>query len=70
MAKLREEIAVQKVRETEVELMGGRLTVSGQVNCGSAFTFILPYKASPRWDSSDDPDEISCVVDHGAAPER
>ncbi|KAJ8758634.1 hypothetical protein K2173_000355 [Erythroxylum novogranatense] len=52
-----------------VELMGGRLTVSSQVNCGSTFTFVLPYKASTMCDSSDDPDEISDMGDHDAPPE-
>ncbi|KAJ6434784.1 hypothetical protein OIU84_000091 [Salix udensis] len=31
-----------------VELMGGRLTVSSKVKCGSTFTFVLPYKFQPR----------------------
>lgn len=53
----------------QVELMGGRLTVSSRVNCGSTFTFVLPYKVSPMFDSSDDPDEISEMADHDAAIE-
>ncbi|KAJ4833413.1 hypothetical protein Tsubulata_049508 [Turnera subulata] len=47
-----------------VELMGGRLTVSSRVNCGSTFTFVLPYKVSPLSDSSDDPDEPEMVGDN------
>ncbi|KAM7274783.1 hypothetical protein ACFE04_016649 [Oxalis oulophora] len=47
-----------------VELMGGRLTVTSKVKCGSTFTFILPYKVSSTCDSSDDPDELSDMVDH------
>lgn len=49
-----------------VELMGGRLTVSSRVSCGSTFTFILPYKVSPTTDHSDDPDELSEMTDHDA----
>ncbi|XP_061368072.1 probable histidine kinase 1 [Gastrolobium bilobum] len=47
-----------------VELMGGRLTVSSKENCGSTFTFILPYKVSTACDNSDDPDELSDVDDN------
>ncbi|KHG21825.1 Histidine kinase 5 -like protein [Gossypium arboreum] len=47
-----------------VELMGGRLTVSSQVHCGSTFTFILPYKVSLSCDHSDD--DLSDMDDHGA----
>ncbi|MBA0564806.1 hypothetical protein Golob_009716 [Gossypium lobatum] len=51
-----------------VELMGGRLTVSSQVHCGSTFTFILPYKVSLSCDHSDDADDdLSDMDDHGAA---
>ncbi|KAH7573999.1 hypothetical protein ACOSQ2_008268 [Xanthoceras sorbifolium] len=50
-----------------VELMGGRLTVTSTVHCGSTFTFILPYKVSPICDHSDDPDELSDMADHDAA---
>lgn len=46
--------------------MGGRLTVSSRVSCGSTFTFILPYKVSPTTDHSDDPDELSEMTDHDA----
>ncbi|KAG8495282.1 hypothetical protein CXB51_012891 [Gossypium anomalum] len=50
-----------------VELMGGRLTVSSQVHCGSTFTFILPYKVSLSYDHSGDPDDdLSDMDDHGA----
>ncbi|MBA0774277.1 hypothetical protein Gotri_009497, partial [Gossypium trilobum] len=50
-----------------VELMGGRLTVSSQVHCGSTFTFILPYKVSLSCDHSDDADDdLSDTDDHGA----
>ncbi|MBA0864195.1 hypothetical protein Goshw_000444 [Gossypium schwendimanii] len=50
-----------------VELMGGRLTVSSQVHCGSTFTFILPYKVSLSCDRSDDADDdLSDMDDHGA----
>ncbi|KAE8656648.1 Histidine kinase 5 [Hibiscus syriacus] len=49
-----------------VELMGGRLTVSSRVHCGSTFTFILPYKVSLSSDHSDDPDDLSDRDDHGA----
>ncbi|OAY53556.1 histidine kinase 5 isoform X3 [Manihot esculenta] len=49
-----------------VELMGGRLTVSSQVNYGSTFIFILPYKVSPMCDSSDEADELSDMTDHDA----
>ncbi|KAJ0031590.1 hypothetical protein Pint_12586 [Pistacia integerrima] len=50
-----------------VELMGGRLTVTSKVHCGSTFTFILPYSVSPLSDNSDDPDELSDMADHDAA---
>ncbi|KAJ6329875.1 hypothetical protein OIU76_008658 [Salix suchowensis] len=49
-----------------VELMGGRLTVSSKVKCGSTFTFVLPYKLSSNCDSSDDPDDLSEMADHDA----
>ncbi|OMO86151.1 hypothetical protein CCACVL1_09766 [Corchorus capsularis] len=50
-----------------VELMGGRLTVSSRVHCGSTFTFILPYKVSlASGDHSDDPDDLSDMADHDA----
>ncbi|GMI92421.1 CYTOKININ INDEPENDENT 2, histidine kinase 5 [Hibiscus trionum] len=49
-----------------VELMGGRLTVSSRVHCGSTFTFILPYKVSLSCDHSDDPNNLSNMDDHGA----
>ncbi|KAF2302821.1 hypothetical protein GH714_008564 [Hevea brasiliensis] len=49
--------------------MGGRLTVSSRVNCGSTFTFVLPYKVSPMCDSSDDADDLSDMTDHDAATE-
>lgn len=52
-----------------VELMGGRLTVSSKVRCGSTFTFILPYKVSQPGDNSDDPDELSDMADHEGATE-
>jgi CheY-like chemotaxis protein len=45
----------------QVELMGGRLTVTSKEHCGSTFTFILPYKVSTTCDNSDDPDELSDV---------
>ncbi|XP_058002133.1 histidine kinase 5 isoform X2 [Hevea brasiliensis] len=52
-----------------VELMGGRLTVSSRVNCGSTFTFVSPYKVSPMCDSSDDADELSeCSREADARP--
>ncbi|KAF2575149.1 hypothetical protein F2Q70_00006336 [Brassica cretica] len=47
-----------------VELMGGQLTVTSQVNLGSTFTFILPYKVATSDDHSDDQDEFSDMVDH------
>ncbi|XVF89455.1 hypothetical protein PTKIN_Ptkin19aG0131600 [Pterospermum kingtungense] len=50
----------------QVELMGGRLTVSSRVNCGSTFTFILPYKVSLACDHSDDTDDLSDMADHDA----
>ncbi|CAL5335516.1 unnamed protein product [Camellia sinensis] len=49
-----------------VELMGGHLSVSSREHHGSTFTFILPYKVSPAADNSDDPDELSDMVDHDA----
>ncbi|GLU01188.1 hypothetical protein SLE2022_185100 [Rubroshorea leprosula] len=52
-----------------IELMGGRLTVSSRVHCGSTFTFLLPYKVSLPGDNSDDPDELSDMADHEAATE-
>lgn len=53
--------------EYQVELMGGQLTVSSREHPGSTFTFILPYKVSTLSDTSDDPDELSDMVDHDAA---
>ncbi|KAH0907571.1 hypothetical protein HID58_039398 [Brassica napus] len=47
-----------------VELMGGQLTVTSQVNLGSTFTFVLPYKVATPDDHSDDQDEFSDMVDH------
>lgn len=47
--------------------MGGQLTVSSREHHGSTFTFILPYKVSTLSDTSDDPDELSDMVDHDAA---
>ncbi|XP_020591861.1 probable histidine kinase 1 [Phalaenopsis equestris] len=44
-----------------VELMGGRLTVTSQVNCGSTFTFILPCKLLQKQDGSDDSDGESTM---------
>lgn len=35
--------------------MGGRLTVTSKEQCGSTFTFILPYKVSTIFDHSDEP---------------
>ncbi|CAA7027217.1 unnamed protein product [Microthlaspi erraticum] len=52
-----------------VELMGGRLTVTSQVNEGSTFTFILPYKVATSDDHSDDQDEFSDMVDHHHEPD-
>ncbi|XP_022731224.1 histidine kinase 5-like [Durio zibethinus] len=49
-----------------VELMGGRLTVSSRVHCGSTFTFILPYKVSLSCDHCDDQDDLSDMADRGA----
>ncbi|XP_076891464.1 histidine kinase 5-like [Bidens hawaiensis] len=46
-----------------VELMGGKLTVSSKVDCGSTFTFILPHKVSHACDSSDDTDEFFDMAD-------
>jgi len=45
----------------QVELIGGRLTVSSKEHCGSTFTFILPYKVSTSCDNFDDLDELSDV---------
>ncbi|XP_076938520.1 histidine kinase 5-like isoform X2 [Bidens hawaiensis] len=47
-----------------VELMGGKLTVSSKVDCGSTFTFILPHKVSHACDSSDDTDEYVDLADN------
>lgn len=44
--------------------MGGHLTVTSQEHCGSTFTFVLPYKISPKREQSDDPDELSDMDDH------
>ncbi|CAH2073197.1 unnamed protein product [Thlaspi arvense] len=52
-----------------VELMGGQLTVTSQVNVGSTFTFILPYKVATSDDHSDDQDEFSDMVDHQPEPD-
>nr|XP_043627507.1 histidine kinase 5 [Erigeron canadensis] len=49
-----------------VELMGGRLTVSSKENCGSTFTFILPYKVPNACESSDENDEFQDVDDNGS----
>ncbi|KAF6149072.1 hypothetical protein GIB67_018650 [Kingdonia uniflora] len=47
-----------------VELMGGQLTVTSQEHCGSTFTFILPYKVSPKREQSNDPNEHSDMDRH------
>ncbi|CAH8357409.1 unnamed protein product [Eruca vesicaria subsp. sativa] len=52
-----------------VELMGGQLTVTSQVNVGSTFTFILPYKVATSNDHSDDQEEFSDMVDHQPEPD-
>ncbi|KAL5559569.1 hypothetical protein UlMin_035780 [Ulmus minor] len=52
-----------------VELMGGSLTVTSREHCGSTFTFVLPYKVSNTSDSSDDPDELTGMANHDAAPD-
>ncbi|KAI0492463.1 hypothetical protein KFK09_026736 [Dendrobium nobile] len=44
-----------------VELMGGRLTVTSQVNCGSTFTFLLPCKVPQKQAGSDDSDGESSM---------
>ncbi|KAK9097929.1 hypothetical protein Syun_024974 [Stephania yunnanensis] len=46
-----------------VELMGGQLTVTSREHCGSTFTFVLPYKISPKREPSDDSDELSDMDD-------
>lgn len=43
--------------------MGGRLTVKSKENCGSTFTFVLPYKVASRREHSDDTDEDSSISD-------
>ncbi|CAN7037562.1 unnamed protein product [Brassica rapa subsp. trilocularis] len=52
-----------------VELMGGQLTVTSQVDLGSTFTFILRYKVATSNDHSDDQDEFSDMVDHQPEPD-
>lgn len=41
--------------------MGGRLTVTSQVNFGSTFTFLLPCKVPQKKDGSDDSDGESAM---------
>lgn len=49
---------------TQVELMGGHLTVSSKEHCGSTFTFVLPHKVSHPCDSSDGTDEFEDMADN------
>ena len=50
---------------SQVELMGGNLTISSIEHCGSTFTFTLPYKVSHACDSSDDTDEFGDSQEEG-----
>lgn len=43
--------------------------MTSQVNEGSTFTFILPYKVATLDDHSDDQDEFSDMVDHHPEPD-
>ncbi|KAG0452105.1 hypothetical protein HPP92_026133 [Vanilla planifolia] len=45
-----------------VELMGGHLTVTSQVNRGSTFTFLLPCKVATKLEFSDDSDGDPVVL--------
>ncbi|PKA50615.1 Histidine kinase 5 [Apostasia shenzhenica] len=46
-----------------VELMGGHLTVTSQVNRGSTFTFLLPCKVPPKQNSCGDSDGDALISD-------
>ncbi|KAF9615007.1 hypothetical protein IFM89_021561 [Coptis chinensis] len=56
----------RRLRPLTVELMGGGLTVSSREHCGSTFTFLLPYKVSPKTEP-DDLDEFSDTEEHEVA---